>query len=66
MENDELSFYISQYFDGNLKIECKHMHYAFDDRFNFDDFPKDELLSRMAEIQERCEGKGLTPKFIVS
>ncbi len=63
--NDELRFFISQYFDGNLQIECKHMHYAFDDRFNFDDFSKEELFGIMAEIQEHCEAEGLTAKFYI-
>lgn len=60
-----IRFYISQYLDGNLEIECKHMHYAFDDRFNYDDFPREELLDRMAEIQEHCALENITPLFIV-
>lgn len=60
-----IRFYISQYLDGNLEIECKHMHYAFDDRFNYDDFPREELLDRMAEIQEHCASENITPLFIV-
>ena len=64
--NDELRFIISQYFDGNLQIECKHMHYAFDDNFNFDDFPKEELFGIMSEIQEHCEFRGLSAKFAIA
>lgn len=60
-----IRFYISQYLDGNLEIECKHMHYAFDDRFNYDDFPREELPDRMAEIQEHCASENITPLFIV-
>lgn len=60
----KLRFYISQYIDGNLEIECKHMHYAFDDRFNFDDFPKEELFQIMTEIQEHCEAEGMEANFI--
>lgn len=60
-----IKFFISQYFDGNLKIECKHMHYTFRDGFGFDDFPKEDLLYRMAEIQEHCEKENITPIFVV-
>lgn len=60
-----IRFYISQYLDGNLEIECKHMHYAFDDMFNYNDFPREELLDRMAEIQEHCKSENITPLFIV-
>jgi hypothetical protein len=62
---EELRFFISQYFDGTLKIETKHMHYAFDDRFNFDNLKKEELFGVMAEIQEHCEGEGLSPKYVI-
>ena len=65
MKNNELRFFISQYINGDLEIECKHMHYAFDDRFNFDHFPKEDLIDRMAEIQEHCEAEGFVPKFEV-
>lgn len=61
----ELKFYISQYMDGNLCIENKHMHYHFKDGFGFDDFSKEDLLYRMAEIQEHCESENITPIFIV-
>lgn len=64
MKKDELRFFISQYLDGNLEIECKHVHYAFDDRFNFDDFPKEDLFGVMCEIQEHCEAEGLDAKFV--
>ena len=64
MKDNEFRFLISQYFDGRLQIECKHMHYAFDDRFNFDDFSKEELFGIMAEIQEHCENEGLSAKFV--
>lgn len=60
-----IRFYISQYLDGNLEIECKHIHYAFDDRFNYDNFPREELLDRMAEIQEHCISEDITPLFTV-
>ena len=61
----ELRFFISQYLDGKLLIECKHMHYAFDDRFNVDRITKEDLFDRMAEIQEHCEAEGLKAKFII-
>lgn len=64
MEN-EIRFFISLYLDGTLEIECKHMHYAFDDRFNFDNIPKEDLFSRMAEIQEHCVGEGISAKFVL-
>lgn len=63
-KKEKLRFYISQYFDGNLEIECKHIHYAYDDRFNFDDFPKEELFQIMAEITEHCEAEGMEANFI--
>lgn len=63
--NNKLRFYISQYIDGNLEIECKHLHYAYDEKFNFDNFPKEELFERMAEIQEHCEAEGLSAEFVI-
>ena len=39
----EIKFYISQYIDGDLEIECKHIHYAFDERFNFEKFPRKKI-----------------------
>jgi hypothetical protein len=53
--NEEINKYGNIDSDANNDFDC----------FNFDDFPKDVLLSRMAEIQEHCEAKGLTPKFII-
>lgn len=62
---DGLRFFISQYVDGTLEIECKHIHYAFRDGLNFDGVQREELIDRMAEIQEHCEAEGLTAKFVV-
>lgn len=62
---DKLRFFISQYIDGTLEIECKHVHYAFRDGFNFDNIPRDELIDRMAEIQEHCEAENITPYFVI-
>jgi hypothetical protein len=42
------------------------MHYAFDNNFNFDDFPKEELFGIMSEIQEHCEFRGLSAKFVIA
>ena len=60
-----VKFLISQYFDGKLKIECIHMHYAFDDRFNFDGIPKEDLFNLLAEIQEHCDAEGIEPIFVI-
>ena len=62
---EKIKFYISQYFDGNLEIECNHMHYMYKDGFNFDDFPREELIDRMAEIQEHCLSENILPIFEV-
>lgn len=61
----EIKFYISQYIDGDLEIECKHIHYAFDERFNFEKFPRKNLINYMAEIQEHCKTENIEPIFEV-
>lgn len=63
--NNVIRFDISQYFDGKLEISCNQMHYAFDERFNFDDIPKEKLFDSMAEIQEHCIAEGMSAKFII-
>lgn len=62
---DKIRFIITQYLDGNLDIECEHLHYAFRDDFNFYDFPRADLFDRMIEIQEHCYGAGVTPIFVI-
>ena len=64
-QEEMVKFFITQYFDGTLEIECKHMHYAFVDGLHFDNVPKEELFYRMVEIQERCEGLGIIPRFVI-
>ena len=61
----EIKFYISEYFDGDLEIECKHIHYMYDERFNFEKFPRQDLKNYMAEIQEHCIAENIKPVFEV-
>jgi hypothetical protein len=65
MKEITVKFYISQYVDGDLEIECKHIHYAFDERFNFEKFPRQDLINYMAEIQEHCITENIKPIFEV-
>ena len=61
----ELRFFISEYSDGNLCIECKHMHYAFRDDLNFDDFKPDELFGKMRLIEAKCREMEIDAKFVL-
>jgi hypothetical protein len=59
----KLQFFISEYVDGNLEIETKHMHYTFRDDMNYDDFTPDTLYEKMRMIREVCKKENITPYF---
>ena len=59
----KLRFFISEYVDGNLEIETKHMHYAFRDDLNFDDFKPERLNKIMKKITNTCKSEGLVACF---
>lgn len=59
----KLNFYVSEYVDGNLKIEPKHMHYAFRDDLNYDDIEQGKLYLIMAMIKAICKKEGIEPIF---
>lgn len=61
---EKLRFFISEYTDGNLEIETKHIHYAFRDDLNFDDFKPEKLNEIMKKITETCKDEGLTAYFV--
>ena len=61
-----LHFYISEYVDGNLEIENKHMHYMFRDDLNFDDFEPTQLIEYMKKIADTCKKEGITAYFTIS
>jgi len=60
----KLRFYITEYVDGNLQIECNHMHYAFRDDLNYDDFPPERLIGHMRVIDDICRKEGNEAYFI--
>lgn len=65
MKNKEtLTFYITEYTDGNLEIQTKHIHYAFRDDINFDDFPPEELIGKMRVVSSICEKEGILASFV--
>lgn len=59
----KLRFFISEYNDGNLNIECKHMHYTFRDDLNFDDIAPTELIKTMRTITERLQKENIIATF---
>lgn len=61
---DELRFYIEEYTDGNMKISCNHIHYAFIDDLNPDDFTPAELRNKIRAISVYCERAKIKPIFI--
>jgi hypothetical protein len=61
---DKIRFFITEYTDGNLKIEPKHMHYTFRDDLNADDFAPAELFQKMREISAICKRENIIPVFI--
>lgn len=60
----KLRFYISEYTDGNLEIQCSHMHYAFRDDLNYDDFSPDRLFGIMKVIDDKCTSEGNEAHFL--
>lgn len=61
----KLTFYIGEYVDGNLSIQTNHMHYAFRDDLNFDDFAPEKLYMLMAMIKATCKREGIEPRFVL-
>lgn len=59
-----LRFFITEYEDGNLEIETKHMHYAFRDDLNYDDFKPEKLNEITKKITDICKAEGITAYFI--
>ena len=62
---ETLTFYISEYVDGNLEIETHHTHYAFRDDLNFDDFAPEKLYLLMAMITATCKREGIKARFVL-
>lgn len=58
-----LHFYITEYEDGNLKIETKHIHYMFRNDLNFDDFEPNRLDEIINIITDVCRKEGITAYF---
>ena len=63
-KSNKLRFFITEYKDGNLKAETKHIHYAFMEDLNFDDFPPEQLSEVIKKISDTCEKEGLTAYFV--
>ena len=59
-----LRFYITEYEDGNLEIETKHIHYAFRDDLNYDDFEPGRLAEIMHKISDICKAEDIEAVFI--
>ena len=59
----KLRFFISEYSDGNLNVECKHIHYAFRNDLNFDDIAPDDLLKTMRTITETLQKENIVATF---
>ncbi len=60
----ELKFYITEYVDGNLEVETKHLHYAFRDDMNYDDFAPNMLQDILSKIAKVCRAEGIKPVFV--
>jgi len=59
----KLTFYISEYEDGNVSIEPHHMHYCFRDELCFDDVPADGIYRIMQYLRTTLEDEDLIPVF---
>lgn len=59
-----VKFWISEYEDGNLEIETKHIHYAFRDDLNYDDFEPGRLYEIINKITDICRKMDIEPHFI--
>lgn len=64
MNKNILRFYITEYIDGNLDIETKHIHYMFRDDLNYDDFEPGKLYEIIKKITDICKKEGLTAYFL--
>lgn len=60
---NRLRFFISEYEDGTLKVETKHMHYAFRDDLNYDDVDPKDLFKIISEITSICAEEDLSAVF---
>ena len=60
---EKLRFFISEYIDGNLQIETKHIHYAFRDDINIDDFTPLELMANIKKIENILKKENIKPYF---
>jgi hypothetical protein len=61
---DKLRFFITEYEDGNLEIETKHIHYTFRDDLNFDYFEPGRLYEIINKITETLRKENIIPYFI--
>lgn len=61
---DKLRFFITEYEDGHLEIETKHMHYTFRDDLNYDYFEPEKLSEIIKKISNTCKAEGLMAYFI--
>lgn len=59
----KLNIYITEYVDGTLCLEPKHMHYTFREDLNYDNVEADELLGVMKEITEKLRKESLQAVF---
>lgn len=62
---NKLRFYITEYVDGNYCVGTNHMHYAFRDDLNFDDFAPEKLPGIMREITRKCKIENIEASFIM-
>lgn len=60
-----IRIFIYEYEDGTLSMECNHMHYLFDNKYNRDDVKKDELYDIMKEMRDSAENEGWSPRFVI-
>ena len=60
----DLRFFISEFVNGDLEIECKHVHYMFRDGYSTGSFPREELFEHMKDIEERCKKDGVEARFV--
>lgn len=61
-----LNIYITQYVDGTYQLEAKHIHWAFDSKYNADNVEEAYLPSVMRMMCGYAEREGieLTFKFV--
>lgn len=61
----KLKFYISEYVDGRLEVETKHIHYAFRDDLNYDNFAPELLPGIMHKITWICRKENIEAVFVM-